>query len=147
MKMFERILLATDFSPASMPAFDQAVRLARKEGASLLIAHVSQDVVAAELGYAPPAVYDEWEQKLRAGIERKLEPMVDRARKEGVAADLRLLTGYADEAIVEAARRERADLIVMGTHGRRGASRLLLGSVAARVVATAPCPVLTVRPA
>ena len=56
-----------------------------------------------------------------------------------------ILTGFADEAIIEAARQEGADLIVMGTHGRRGASRLFLGSVASRVISTASCPVMTVR--
>jgi nucleotide-binding universal stress UspA family protein len=53
--------------------------------------------------------------------------------------------GAPEQAIIDAAAREKADVIVMGTHGRRGAARLLLGSVAARVVATAPCPVLTIR--
>jgi nucleotide-binding universal stress UspA family protein len=58
-----------------------------------------------------------------------------------------LRKGIPEDAIVQAAKREGVDLIVMGTHGRRGASRLLAGSVAARVVATASCPVLTVRAA
>jgi nucleotide-binding universal stress UspA family protein len=53
--------------------------------------------------------------------------------------------GLPDDRIVETARRENVDVIVMGTHGRRGAARLLLGSVAARVIASAPCPVLTIR--
>jgi nucleotide-binding universal stress UspA family protein len=56
-----------------------------------------------------------------------------------------LLEGVAHEQIARAAKRQRADLIVMGTHGRTGMARFFLGSVAARVAATAPCPVLTVR--
>jgi nucleotide-binding universal stress UspA family protein len=145
MKMFERILVATDFSPDSMPAFEEAIRLAKNDGAVLLITHVSQDLTPAALGYAPPAVYDEWEEKLRQGVEAKLQPMVERARKEGIEVRARVPTGFADEAIVEAARKDGADLIIMGTHGRRGASRFFLGSVAARVISMAPCPVLTVR--
>jgi nucleotide-binding universal stress UspA family protein len=72
---------------------------------------------------------------------------VEQARKEGVDARALLVTGFADEAIVAAAKQQGADLIVMGTHGRRGAARLFLGSVAARVISTAPCPVMTVRSA
>jgi len=144
-KMFERILLATDFSPTSLPAFERAMRLAKNAGAKLLVAHASQELVSTELGYAPPAVYDEWEQKLRESVQEKLDQMVVRARKEGVDAHAVLVTGFADEAILDAARQNHADLIVMGTHGRRGAARIFLGSVASRVVAAAECPVMTVR--
>jgi len=145
LKTFARILVATDFSPASVPAFEQAIRLAKNEAAALVITHACQELVPMELGYAPPAVHDEWEEKLREGIEKKLQPMVERALQEGVDARSLVVTGFVDEAIVEAARKNRADLIVMGTHGRRGATRLLLGSVATRVIATAECPVMTVR--
>ena len=145
MKMFQRILVATDFSPASTPAFEQSVKMAKREGALLLIAHAYQEPALVELSFAPAGVYKEWDQKLREGVERKLRPLVEYARKEGVEARALLLTGFADEAIIEAAKQQRADLIVMGTRGRRGAARLFLGSVAARVISTAPCPVMTVR--
>ena len=71
--------------------------------------------------------------------------LVKRAKKSGVRADARMVTGDPSLQIVRTARSARADVIVIGTHGRRGVSRFLLGSVAERVVATAPCPVLTVR--
>ena len=71
--------------------------------------------------------------------------MLARARKAGEGAKTALIQGVAAERIVAAARRNRADLIVIGTHGRTGLARLMLGSVASRVVATAACPVLTVR--
>jgi len=67
------------------------------------------------------------------------------ARKAGVKAMTLLLDGVAHEQIARAARSKKADLIVIGTHGRTGLAKFFLGSVAARVVATAPCPVLTVR--
>jgi nucleotide-binding universal stress UspA family protein len=142
---FQRILVATDFSPASAPAVEQAVKMARRDGALLLIAHAYQEPGLVELSHAPAKVYEEWDHALREGVERKLRPLVEHARKEGVEAQALLLTGFADEAIVEAAKQQGADLIVMGTHGRRGASRLFLGSVASRVISTAPCPVMTVR--
>jgi nucleotide-binding universal stress UspA family protein len=145
MNMFQRILMATDFSPASTPALEQSVKMARREGALLLIAHAYQEPGLVELSHAPAGAYEEWDQKLRERVDSKLRPLVDYARKEGVEARALLLTGFADEAIIEAAKQQRADLIVMGTHGRRGAARLFLGSVAARVISTAPCPVMTVR--
>jgi len=145
MKLFQRILVATDFSPASTPAFEESVKIAKREGALLLIAHAYQEPGLVELSRAPAEVYEQWNQTLREGTERKLRPLVESARKEGVEARPLILTGFADEAIVEAARQEGADLIVLGTHGRRGAARLFVGSVAARVIATAPCPVMTVR--
>ena len=147
MKMFDRILVATDFSPASTPALEQAVKMAKQDGALLFIAHAYQEPGLKELSNAPARVYKEWDQKLREGVERKLRPLVEYARKEGVEAEGLLLAGFADEAIIKAAKQQRADLIVMGTHGRRGAARLFLGSVAARVISTAPCPVMTVRSA
>ena len=147
MKMFQRILAATDFSPASTPALEQSVKLAKRDGALLLIAHAYQEPGLVELSRAPARVYKEWDQKLREGVERKLRPLLERVRKEGVEAEGLILRGFADEAIVEAAKQQRADLIVMGTHGRRGAARLFLGSVASRVISTAPCPVMTVRSA
>jgi universal stress protein A len=147
MKLFQRILVTTDFSPASTPAFEHAVKMAKSEGASLWIAHAYQEPGLVELSRAPAGVYREWDQKLREGVERRLQALVEYARKEGVEARALILTGFADEAIIEAARQQRADLIVMGTHGRRGAARLFLGSVAARVISTAPCPVMTVRSA
>jgi len=147
MKMFQRILVATDFSPASTPAFEQSVKMAKRDGALLLIAHAYQEPGLVELSHAPARVYEEWDQKLREGVERKLRPVVEYARKEGVEARAMVLTGFADEAIIEAAKQQRVDLIVMGTHGRRGAARLFLGSVASRVISTAPCPVMTVRSA
>ena len=147
MKLFQRILMATDFSPDSTPALEQSVKMARRDGALLLIAHAYQEPGLVELSRAPARVYEEWDQALREGVDRKLRPLVEYARREGAEARALLLTGFADEAIIEAARQEGADLIVMGTHGRRGAARLFLGSVASRVISTAPCPVMTVRSA
>jgi nucleotide-binding universal stress UspA family protein len=147
MKLFQRILVATDFSSASTPALEQAVKMAKRDGALLLIAHAYQEPGLVELSHAPAGVYAEWDRKLREAVERKLRPLVEYARKEGVEARALLLTGFADEAIIEATEQQRADLIVMGTHGRRGAARLFLGSVASRVISTAPCPVMTVRSA
>jgi nucleotide-binding universal stress UspA family protein len=96
-------------------------------------------------GYAPPQVYDKMIADVRADAERQLGRLVANARKSGIRVKGLLLEGIPHDRIVRAARSTRADLVVLGTHGRTGLGRLFLGSVAARVVTLAPCPVLTVR--
>ena len=145
MKSFRRILVATDFSSASMPAFEQAVWLSKNSGAQLLIANAFPEYGPPEIGYAPASGYEQWKHDVQAAAEKRLRPLVDQARREGLDARSLVLTGSPAEAILEAATREDADLIVLGTHGRRGAERFFLGSVASRVVAASECPVITVR--
>lgn len=146
MKRFRKILHPTDFSKASDAAFKKAVELARQERAALRLVHV----------LAPPAVLLEdsfmtaktWAELTTAGrreAQRRLAPLLAKARKARVRASAAVLEGMVFEEIVREARRRRADLIVMGTHGRTGVARFFLGSVAARVLALARCPVLTVR--
>ena len=149
MGIFGRILAATDFSPASAPAVAQAVKLARASGAELLLLHVYEPPGAASFGsyVASPGLYDEIEKALRSGAEKSLAPLVESARKQGVQATARVLRGFPPSGITEAAAENRADLIVIGTHGRSGFFRFFLGSVAQKVIASAPCPVMTVRPA
>jgi nucleotide-binding universal stress UspA family protein len=146
MSQFRRILHPSDFSPASRPAFRRALALARANRASLTIAHVYSVVVPMMgEGYATAQVYERWLADVRADAQRRLGRLVARARKSGVRAKGLLLEGIPHDRIVRAARSTRADLIVLGTHGRTGLGRVFLGSVAARVVTLAPCPVLTVR--
>jgi nucleotide-binding universal stress UspA family protein len=143
MKAFRHILLATDFSPSSNAAWRRGLALAKASGARALVVHVIPSLAQMQ---TVPWVYREMEAEVRADAARRLRTMVARARKAGVRAKSLLLSGTpAHEAIGRAARRERADLIVVGTHGRTGLAGALIGSVAARVVATAPCPVLAVR--
>jgi nucleotide-binding universal stress UspA family protein len=146
MKLYPTILIATDFSPTSSDAFEEAVRLARELGSELKILHVYELPAPLALPYATASLYEGLDREARASAEHRLARMIEKARERGVAATPLLRQGYPDGEIVDAAERERADLLVLGTHGRRGASRLLVGSIAARVVANAPCPVLTIRP-
>jgi len=145
MTKYERILVATDFSPDCEAAFDEATRMAREWGARLYVLHVYETPAGASVPYTPVTGYFETLAAVRAVAEKRLQDLTSRESMKGV--DVRALAerGLAAETIVETASREGADLIVMGTRGRRGAARLLLGSVAARVIATAPCPVLTLR--
>ena len=96
-------------------------------------------------GYIPPNVYEDLEASARKYADKRLNALQDKARAAGVKTSTLIREGVADEQIVRAARSKKADVIVLGTHGRTGLARLFLGSVASRVVTAAPCPVLTVR--
>lgn len=145
MTPIRRILFATDFSDASRPAAQRAVSLAKDNGAELVVVHVYEPPVRPAVdAFLVPRVYDEFEAEVRSQADQGLAPIVARAAGAGVAARPLVLRGVADEAIARAAKDEAADLVVVGTHGRGGVARLLLGSVAARVVSSSPCPVLTV---
>jgi len=132
---------------AVTPAFREALLMARENGSELLIANAYQHPNMLEADSVAPGVYEEWDRNLRAGIEEKLNALIVEARKAGVTAKPLVLAGAAPEAITEAAKDNDADLVIMGTHGRKGVSRLFLGSVASRVIATAPCPVMTIHAA
>jgi len=146
MSRLRRILHPTDFTRASGAAFTRAVAMAKADRAQLLIVHVlAPSVPMAGEGYISPKVYDDLEASARGYGQKRLAALQARARKAGVRTITLLLEGVADERIARAARSKKADLIVIGTHGRTGLAKFFLGSVASRVVAAAPCPVLTVR--
>lgn len=146
MPRIHRILFASDFSRPSRRAFVRAIEFARLTRAQLVIAHVlSPAIPYVGDGYVSPQLYDQIATDLETRARKQLRQMALRAKAAGVRAGVLLLEGVPPERIVRAARAKRAGLIVMGTHGHTGLTRMILGSVAARVVATAPCPVLTVR--
>ena len=146
MSDFRRILHPTDFSVASRPAFALALDLARTQRATLTIVYVIAPFAPAlGEGYVSPRAWEDIERQVRAQAQRELAKLVARARKARGRATSVLLEGPPADRIVRVARGRRADLIVMGTHGRSGLARLFLGRVAERVVASARCPVLTVR--
>jgi nucleotide-binding universal stress UspA family protein len=141
-----RILVGTDFSRASRPAIRRAVETAAESGAALWIAHVvAPPPPLSPEGYVLPRSYDDIVPAIRADAEKRLKALLAVARRSGVRAQGLLLRGAPHEALTKAARRHRADLMILGTHGRTGIARFFVGSVASRVVATAPCPVLTIR--
>ncbi len=145
-KAIRRLLHPSDFSPASRGAFAKAVDLARDNGAELILLHVRSLVMPIMGdGYMSPQTYEQVERADREAVEKQMKRLVENAKKRGVRVRAVVSEGVAHEQIVRAARRQKADMIVMGTHGRTGMSKLFLGSVAGRVVSMAPCPVLTVR--
>jgi nucleotide-binding universal stress UspA family protein len=142
----KRILFGTDFSAASEPAFREALEMAKSARSPLLIAHVLEPPVpfAAAEGYVLPQTYDELAAVMRATAEKKMRALLERARESDVKATALLLRGAPHEAIARAARAHGIAHVVVGTHGRRGFSRLFLGSVAARLIPVAPCSVTVV---
>jgi nucleotide-binding universal stress UspA family protein len=140
------VLHPTDFSTASGTALRRAVAEARSRKTPLLILHVLAPVVPiVGEGYISPAAYEQMSSAARAWAQKKLDRAVAKAKTARVRARGMLREGVAHDQIVRVAKARHAKLIVMGTHGRTGVARFFLGSVAARVAATATCPVLTVR--
>jgi len=147
MSAYKRILVAVDGSPASNKGLREALRLAKAERGRLCILHVVNDyvAVAAMGGVAPPR---DLGLRLRESGERILaqaKALAAKQRLKPVVVLREVLSGPTAESIVREAKKQRADLIVLGTHGRRGVRRLVLGSDAEQVVRTAPVPVLLVR--
>jgi nucleotide-binding universal stress UspA family protein len=145
METFRKILVPTDFSAHAQRAIEVAGELSRAYRAPVTVLHVydpvSYPLPDGYLMYTPGQLSDMWGE-----FERRLA----QAERDAVAAGAcavegRLLEGLTANEITAFASAHGHDLIVMGTHGRRALQRLLLGSVAARVVQTAPCSVLTVR--
>lgn len=144
--MSRRILHPSDFSRASGVAFKKAVELAKSDRAELMLVHVMSPIapIAGE-GYVSPKMYEDIAASSRAWAQKQLDRLLAKTKTAGVRAKSYVLEGVAHDQIARIARSRHADLIVMGTHGRSGLAKLFLGSVAGRVVAAAPCPVLTVR--
>ncbi len=145
MKPFDTILFAVDFSESSDHAFDYAFELAKKFSSRLVIVHVINEPVDLRGFYVPHISFDNLEKEIAEGAEK----MMDRfcaAKLEGFANFERaVISGVPYEEIVRKSEEVGADLIVMGTHGRKGLDHMLFGSTAERVVRMSGCPVMTVR--
>ena len=133
------ILFPTDFSAVADQALDVARSLARDHQAKMVLVHCALPVVAMEV-YVAPTDMDE----TRSQVRQQLQAVA--ARITDVPVEIDALFGEPGPMIVGLAEKLSADLIVMGTHGRGGLTRLLLGSVADYVLRHAPCPVLTIKP-
>ncbi len=148
--MYQRILVPFDGSDTSCRALDAAVRMARESGGTLRVVHVMEDS-AYMTGYDPMGGSSGLLLKaVREGARRILADGVERAGQAGLVAEAELLDppgGRLGSVVAEAARKWQADLVVVGTHGRRGLGRVLLGSGAEQVIREATVPVLVIRAA
>jgi nucleotide-binding universal stress UspA family protein len=143
MSRFHHLLVPLDFEDPSQEALEVAIALALTFDAKLTVFHAWDLPVYsyAGLSYLPPDVATVVEE----AAEKSLASAMALATKRLPRAESVLVRGPAAAEILDAAGRLNADLIVMGTHGRRGVSRMLLGSVAEKVVRSSPVAVLTIR--
>ena len=146
MPQIKRILVPTDFSYTSDLAVEYAIDLARKYGASIHVLHVLEDVNFTAV--YPDGFFAEL-PTLRAQLMTQAQARIAETADKCVATNLTVTTQVTDgrpaRVIAEIAALRGTELIVMGTHGRGGVAHMVMGSVAERVVRTAPCPVFTVR--
>jgi nucleotide-binding universal stress UspA family protein len=141
--VIKNILCAVDRSPSSLQAFGYAIALARWQGARLNLLEVIETAAPPGVGRAPKD--DAVPQKTQAVLERDMRRVLTARRASDVKVEIFMRKGNVVQEILAQAKASRADLIVMGSHGRGGVQRLVLGSVAEKVLRLATCPVLTVR--
>ncbi len=138
----ERILVPVDFSDCSLDAFEYAVEVAQQAKASVMLLHVLEPVsygLDFDLGHIRTR------EDVRASWTKRLEELASSHRHPDVAVDVQLRGGFPSDSIIDSVQTLPCDLIVMGTHGRRGISHALSGSVAEAVLRKARCPVVAVR--
>lgn len=146
--MYQKILVPVDGSPTSMRGLQEAIKLARLTGARLRLIHVVDDVSFATGMEASSMMTGDMLKLLREGAERVLQKARARVEKAGLRVDTVLrdgIEGRVCDLVVDEAASWKAGLIVLGTHGRRGVGRLLLGSDAEMIARIASVPVLLVR--
>ena len=139
---FKRILVPTDFGDAANDAVDFAVGLAKRYGSTITLLHVYEIPVYP---YPGLTIDIDLVTPVREAAQKELARALSALQKTGCEARAELECGPAWSHILAVAEAQKADLIVMGTHGRKGVMHTLLGSVAEKVVRLSPVPVLTVR--
>ena len=141
----KKILFAADFSEGSSSSLPYAVDFAKRYGAKLYLVHVIYDIANTSGSYVPHITLDELYKEMEKNAKAELEKCYIEEMKACKDVEHVILTGTPYEEISSFAEENKIDLIVIGTHGRKGLDRMLFGSTAEQVVRHAPCPVLTVR--
>lgn len=146
MKAFSTILFPTDFSENSEYAFDYALTLAKQFNARLVVIHVINEPVDLRGFYVPHVSFEKLEEEIVSAAEKMMEKFCRTKIKDYPNFTSSIVSGIPYDEILKKATEENASLIVMGTHGRKGLDHFLFGSTAERVVRSATCPVMSVRP-
>lgn len=141
----KKILFATDFSEGSSNSLPYAVDIAKRYGAKLYFVHVIYDVAKTSGWYVPHVSMDELYSDMEKNAKAQLEKSFIEEMRGFKDIEHVVLKGTPYEELARFAEENKIDLIVIGTHGRKGLDRMLFGSTAEQVVRYAPCPVLTVR--
>ena len=143
----QRLLVPLDFSADANQALAYAMGLARKLGARVILLHVMQSPPwgGVDLYVTSPHAYSRFIQHLEAEVAHRMQACLERVTAGGLEGEIAVIHGVPFQEILDTAKKQQVDLIIMGTHGRTGLQHVLLGSVAEKVVRLAPCPVLVVR--
>ena len=142
--LFQKILVATDFSENSEVALDFAVHLGKHLDSRITVLHVVQTLAHYPLFFSGVITEADLRREMGREAEEKLAELAKKKHREQLAIETRVRFGDPYEEIIGEAEKLQVDLVLMGTHGRTGISRALIGSVAERVVRKAAFPVLTV---
>lgn len=138
----ETILVPTDFSELSSDAVNYALSTTQRLGAKIVFLHILERLDRPD---EMTPLYDEGYAFMKDQAHAYLGDLVRKAKELGLEASAELVEGVPFVQILQMARKCRADMIIMGTHGRTGLSHIMIGSQAERVVRQSPCPVLTVK--
>lgn len=141
----KKILCAVDFSEHSPIVAEYASTIAKTMGAEIVCLYVAPSLDQYVGFHVPPSSIENFVGEIVTGADASMESFITE-NFSGVTVTGKVVTGYAAEEILGIAKEEKADMIIMGTHGRVGIDRMLFGSVAEKVVKAAKAPVLTVRP-
>ncbi|MBI4685372.1 MAG: universal stress protein [Nitrospirae bacterium] len=141
----KRILFPTDFSEGSDNALPYVVDISKHYGAKLYVLHVMHDIAQATGWYVPHISMDELYKDIEVNAKKEIEKYGAEELRGLNDVERRITKGIPYDEIIKFAKENKIDLIVIGTHGRKGLDRVIFGSTAERVVREAPCPVMSVR--
>ncbi len=144
MQEIDKIVVPVDFDQHTNKLVDFAVSMAQKLSARILFLHVSEGFEGIAR-FEHPSI-EEIDKSLRQHAENEMSTLLARVRERCPACTGKVINGYVVDGIIEVTRTEQGKMIIIGTHGAKGINKILLGSVAERVVKDAPCPVLTFNP-
>jgi len=144
MEKAQELLVSVDFQQHTQKLVDFAIDVAKRLNAHLTVIHVLEFIIPYD-DYSPES-YKKFDDKLLAHVENKMEVLIEQCKTSIPECKGVVLRGDVIESIVTSAKDSKADLIIMGTHGAKGIEKILLGSVAERVLKRAPCPVLMFNP-
>ena len=143
----QRFLVPLDFSEDANQALAYAIGLASKLGARVTLLHVMQSPPwgGVDMDVTLPHAYSQFIQHLEVEVTHRMQACLERVNARGLEGEIAVIHGVPFQEILDTAKKQQVDLIIMGTHGRTGLQHVLMGSVAYKVVRLAPCPVLVVR--
>jgi nucleotide-binding universal stress UspA family protein len=146
MKGFKKILFPIDFSECSKKVFPFALEMAQKFDAKLYLLFVARDISYLTTVDVPWELLSDTVAEVARGGENRMQAFCDKGLSDFPNYESKVVTGDPADEIMKFANEQDIDLIVMGTHGRKGLDRTLMGSVADHVIKNAPAPVLTINP-